>query len=131
MIFHFISTLSSAYRTKIVNRETQINYIIYFQPVGSEIWRFYKKKIPHILQFGRYIYIYRLWGYDVLWNTKFFVFRVCILNLKVQTADLSSWTWYSNWNNFGDQILYFFEKFYYFLDGYKVCWSNDFYTIQN
>jgi hypothetical protein len=53
------------------------------------------------------------------------VLHVHISNLKVQTANPNHWTLSSYWNIIGDQILFYFEI------GYKVCWSNDFRTIQN
>jgi hypothetical protein len=91
-----------------------------------------KKPPPTYRRLAPNKYIYREWGYGTSQSTKPPVLRVRISNLKVQMSDLNRWTSSSYWNILGDQILcFFFLIFCYFLNGYKVCWSNDFYTIQN
>jgi hypothetical protein len=55
-----------------------------------------------------------------LWNTKSLVFCVHISDLKVQTDDSNRRTWSPYWSIFGDQIIYIFWIFCYFLDEYKI-----------
>jgi hypothetical protein len=58
--------------------------------------------------------VYTDLDYGNSWSTKYFMFYVCILNLKVQTIDQNHWIWSFYWNNFGDQIIYIFKCFCYF-----------------
>jgi hypothetical protein len=46
-------------------------------------------------------------------------------------TDPNSWTWSTYWNILGDQIIYIYIYLKcYFLDGYKVSWSKDFWITQ-
>jgi hypothetical protein len=82
-----------------------------------------------------YIYIYiererERESYGASRSIKSPVFRIRISNLKVLMTDLNV-EHDLHIEIFLEIKFIFFKTFFYFLNGYKVCRSNDFCTIQN
>ena len=67
------------------------------------------------------IKIYIEMAYGTCTSTDATVLVHRISNSKVQITDPNHWIWSPYWNILGDQILHFFEFFYYFFGFIKNC----------